>query len=53
MQPGTTRAAKNVQSVSMLVLDCDRGESIEVLEALDRAEALWMDALEKLELAEA
>jgi ATP-binding cassette subfamily F protein 3 len=25
----------------------------EVLEALDRAEALWMDALEKLELAEA
>jgi hypothetical protein len=34
MQPGTTRAAKNVHSVSMLVLDCDRGESIEVLEAL-------------------
>ncbi len=34
MLPGTTRAAKNVQSVSMLVLDCDQGESIEVLEAL-------------------
>jgi hypothetical protein len=34
MLAGTTRAARNVHSVSMLVLDCDRGESIEVLEAL-------------------
>ena len=34
MAEGATRAAANVLQVSMLVLDCDAGESIEVLEAL-------------------
>ncbi len=34
MVPGATRANENVIAVSMLVLDCDQGEPIEVLESL-------------------
>lgn len=34
MRPGATRSAAGVASVSMLVLDCDAGESLDVLEAL-------------------
>ncbi len=34
IEDGARRAAKNVQAVSMLVLDCDAGESIECLERL-------------------
>jgi len=35
MRPGTERRAKrNVESVSMLVLDCDAGEDVDTLEAL-------------------
>ena len=34
MPDGARRAKKNVEAVSMLVLDCDAGESLEALEAL-------------------
>lgn len=33
-EPGAQRLARNVAGVSMLVLDCDRGEPIETMEAL-------------------